>query len=64
MFDDVNDVEDGTVVGRDVSVCGEEEVSSRAASGLGLVEVARIAVAASVMALAEDVLMASSCVAM
>ena len=45
MFDDMRNIEDGTNVGRDFIVVGEKEVSTSAATGFGLAEVACIAVA-------------------
>ena len=44
MFDYVRDVQDGSIVGRDVSVVRKEEVSSGSAFGFGLAEVAGVAV--------------------
>ena len=44
MLDYMRDVEDGSVVGRDVSVVGEKEVTACAAFRFGLIEVAGVAV--------------------
>ena len=44
MFDDVRDVEDGSIVGWDVGVVGKEEVATGAAFGFELAEVAGVAV--------------------
>ena len=44
MLDYVRDVEDGSIVGRNFRVVGEKEMSTCLAPGLGLVEVACVAV--------------------
>ena len=44
MFDDVGNVEDGTIVGGDFCIVGHEEMPVRAVFGLRFAEVAGIAV--------------------
>ena len=44
MLDSMHDVEDGSIIGQDVSVVGEKEVAACLAFYLGLVEGAGVAV--------------------